>query len=242
MNENQTRGRPTVTNFANLPQAIVNAVQNDPYDKGNCDYTVTQLIGPPQINILMEKHPGEISEDASDRIWSLLGQAVHSIVERHGQTSENTIEEWRLYGTFDGAAVGGQADLIDLDAKTIADFKVTSVWKIVNHNFTEWEQQLNPLAALVRQNGGTVEHLKVFAILRDWSKHQVGNGYPKHQVVTIDIPVWPEDKAISYLSSRVGLHRYAKENGGHPCTDNERWKRPDKWAVKKKGNKKAKVA
>jgi hypothetical protein len=39
----------TLTNKHGLPEAIVRAVMNDPYDRGNCDFTVTQLLQPPQL-------------------------------------------------------------------------------------------------------------------------------------------------------------------------------------------------
>ena len=71
-----------ITNNHNLPQSVVSAVSNDPYDRGGSDYTCTELISPVRQVMLRHRHGDEITEDASDRVWSLLGQAVHHILER----------------------------------------------------------------------------------------------------------------------------------------------------------------
>ena len=71
-----------ITNKAGLPEAIVQAVRADPYDKGAARFSVTELIGPPIIRLLHQQHDDEVEEDAADRIWSLFGSAVHGILER----------------------------------------------------------------------------------------------------------------------------------------------------------------
>ena len=70
------------TNRAELPQAIVDAVKNDSYSKGEADISVTELLLLPRLAALREKHANEIVEDESDRIWSLFGQAMHTVLER----------------------------------------------------------------------------------------------------------------------------------------------------------------
>jgi len=62
-----------LTNKFNLPDPIVNAVQNQGYTPGSSDITVTQLIQPPLIRQLNKKHWDDIEEDASDRVWALFG-------------------------------------------------------------------------------------------------------------------------------------------------------------------------
>ena len=230
-----------ITNNLGLPEAIVNAVRNDPYDRGDCDISVTQLIGPPQIRRLLEKHSSEVTEDASDRIWTLLGQSVHTIIERAGGLSKDTIEEYRLKADYDfyetTKTVSGQIDLLDVDNEAIWDFKVTSVWAVKEGVKDEWAKQLNVLADLVRQNGGKVRKLYLCAILRDWSKfgHQRNADYPVSQVVVFPVPLFDEGEIIYYIESRLDDHF---EVGG-PCTDEEIWKKDDVFAVKKVGRKSA---
>ena len=45
-----------ITNNANIPQPIVDAIKNDSYSKGKADISVTQLIAPAQIVALERKH------------------------------------------------------------------------------------------------------------------------------------------------------------------------------------------
>ena len=86
----------TITNVHGLPQSIVAAVTNDPYTGGG-DISATKLIDAPQIRTLMAKHKDQITTDVSERIWSLLGQAVHTILERAALRQEGMVAEDRLY-------------------------------------------------------------------------------------------------------------------------------------------------
>ena len=73
-----------ITNVLNLPQPIVDAVQNDPYDSGESDISVTRLISPPRQVALANEHGRKLTEDCADRLFSLMGQAMHHILERGG--------------------------------------------------------------------------------------------------------------------------------------------------------------
>ena len=83
-----------LTNRLNLPDAFVAAVAGDPYSPGiplpntKGVYSVTTLIGPPQIKRLLDQHEDELSEDVSDRVWALLGRSVHKMLEHSAGTSE----------------------------------------------------------------------------------------------------------------------------------------------------------
>lgn len=93
----------TITNDAELPVPMFNALAHDGYVGGG-DISSTRLIAPPRIVTLRKFHENEITEDASDRIWSLLGQSTHAILERSvkpGQEKE-IIVETRLSMPFQG--------------------------------------------------------------------------------------------------------------------------------------------
>ena len=96
-----------LTNKHNLPEAIYNAVKNDPYRKQG-HITVTTLINPPRIRALEQRHADELEEDVSDRLWSLLGQAVHVVLERAG--ADNVLQEERLGTQVNGWTLTGQFD------------------------------------------------------------------------------------------------------------------------------------
>lgn len=238
-----------LTNRLGLPQAIVDAVTNDPYTKGESDISVTQLIQPPYQRQLRGKH--EVVEDVMDRVWSLVGQVGHGIVERaypqayteaaKGLSAAEchqrfgVVAEKRLFMPVNGWVVSGQFDVIE--NFHLRDYKFTSVWSVKGETKAEWINQLNLLRLLAIHNGIDVNQLGIVAILRDWSKGKSKQGdYPSHQIVPIDIPVWPITQAKDYMLERVELHQALEPL---PCTDEERWKREDVYAVMKAGNKRA---
>jgi hypothetical protein len=68
-----------ITNKLNLPETIYKACLHDSHRVAG-DISVSQLIDSPRIRILKKKHKYE--EDVSDRLYMLLGTALHHILER----------------------------------------------------------------------------------------------------------------------------------------------------------------
>lgn len=214
------------TNKNGLPESFFNAVTRDTYDRGDSDITATQLIDPPQIYWL-GKSGNDVEEDVSERVWALLGQSIHSILERNAP-SDHMIVEKRFYKDVRGWKVGGQVDLFDMTDGTITDWKVTSAWTIVyGSRIEDWEWQLNILAALARANGHTVKALKICALLRDWAQRDAdrGGAYPQSPIVEIDIPLWTPEEADEWLDQRVALFQESIDTPDAPpaCTQEERW-------------------
>lgn len=226
----------TITNRHGLPAALVAAVTNDPY-KGGGDVSVTKLIDAPQRRVLNLRNRAVLTEDVSERIWALLGQAVHHILERAGT---DTLTEERLFAEAGGWQVSGQFDRLHLEGKTLSDYKVTSTYKATGS--ASWTAQLNVLRWLAWKNGITVDSLEIVAILRDWRKTEADRNpaYPRRAVVVIPVEVWPMEDTEAYVRARVALHQQAEEDlSTTPCTDDERWYSGDKWAIIKPGGKRA---
>lgn len=225
-----------LTNRMNLPQAIVDAVRNDPYSRGSADLSVTQLIGPPRKTALEKQFESRIVEDASDRIWSLLGQSIHTILERANRLG---IAERRLSIQVEGWTISGGMDLYEEDG-VLVDYKTTSAWSMKGGVKDEWEKQLNVYAEILRQNGHPVKGLRVVGVLRDWSKMEAARSpdYPQMGVATLDVPLWQEDIARLYIRDRVILHQQSRVSLPL-CTPEERWEKPTVFALMKQGGKKA---
>lgn len=221
-----------LTNRHNLPSAIVEAVKNDPYNPGDCDISVTKLIDSPMIRQLTIDHKEEVEQDVSDCTWSLLGQAVHAILERV-PLSPGARREERLYTTINGKVVSGQFDW--LEDGELSDYKVTSVWSVI-FGKSSWENQLNVLAYLAHQNGIKVDRLSIVAILRDWQAMKVGEGnYPATSIVKIPIPLWSLEKQRQYIESRLKAHFEDEPT----CSSEERWQKSASYAVLRDGRKSA---
>ena len=144
-----------ITNVHHLPLAIVEAVKNDPYPHGQTgDISATSLIAPPQLVALRRQHEEDLEEDAADRIWSLLGQSIHTILER---AEPSAITEKRLFAHCAGWRISGQADrIVPLDPEYetvhIEDYKTTSVWSVIDGVKPEWADQLHVLQWLAAEN------------------------------------------------------------------------------------------
>ena len=235
--EESERKRPRLTNRLGLPQPIYDAVANDDYDPGDSQITVTQLLSPPRQVRLIQVWPDAIEEDVADRIWSLLGQSVHTILERADTTG---ITEQRLYTDVLGWKVSGRFDRIAAFDEVMQDYKTASVYEVKSGIREEREQQLNLLAHLARLAGYEIEKLQAVFILRDWSKRRAARerGYPGRQVVVFEIPVWSETRCLEFLEQRVRMHQEAVHVLPH-CTDEDRWISENVWAVRKPQNKKA---
>lgn len=236
------------TNAHNLPRTLVNLSERDSYSKGNARISVTTLIGSPRVSILRQRHDHEIVTDVADQLWSLVGRALHHIAE--AGADEEHISEERLYATVAGWVLSGGIDLqrIRDDEAEILDYKFTSAWAVMHASEKgDWERQLNLYAWLVKKaKGVNVTRLKICALIRDWNRREAAMKphYPQAPAQVLDIRLWSFEEQEAYVEERVRLHQEAATAAaiGEPlphCTDEDRWVREDKWAVKKKGAKRA---
>ena len=227
-----------ITNIHNLPAAIVAAVQNDPYTGGG-DISTTKLIDSPQVRVLGAAHKDAISVDVSERVWALLGQAVHTILERAGLREAGMVVEERLYAEVNGWQVSGQVDRMHIDLAKLSDYKVTTVFK--KHGSDSWTRQLNVLRWLAHKNGHQIDTLEVVGIFRDWRKTEAQRNpdYPQAAIQAIPVPLWDLDEAEEYVMERVAIHQAASRGEKVPCTDEERWFSGNTYALTKRGAKRA---
>lgn len=229
-----------LTNTQNLPEPLVRAVQWSDRDRGGCDYTVTELLKPARIVALEHQHEAEITEDASDRLWLLLGSAGHTVLERSahkGIVEERAIVEVKVGGEM--FKVGGKVDY-GVNDTTLFDYKFTSVWAAKEGPRDEWVQQLNIYRWLAYEYGVTFNKLQIVAIFRDWSKPKAARepDYPQAQVKVMDLPIWNWLDTTAFVVSRIISHESAKHDLP-VCTPEEMWEKPEVFAVKKKGGKRA---
>lgn len=240
------------TNMFNLPEPLFKAVCNDPYN-AKSDFTVTGLLKPARQSALEYKHKDELSEDAADRIWALMGQIGHLVLERAGMKSGEYVEKRHtILRTIAGEtySVSGQVDLWESQRghnsgelalfSTLMDYKFTSIWAVKDGLKPEWEQQCNLNALLCRENKIRVDRAEIVAIFRDWSVGEArrSKDYPKEQVRVLEVPLWTPDRQENFLLERMASHLAARQ-GDIYCSPIERWARPEKWAVMKPGRDRA---
>lgn len=235
-----------ITNIHGLPQTLVNAVKRDDYTKGKSDYSVTEIMSSPRITRLRQLHYKEMEQDVVDRLWAVMGTAIHKIMEE--SEAVGYVKEERLYAEINGVILSGGIDLQEHEKShvNITDYKFTSAWSLRQEK-TEWVEQLNIYAWLVFKNTGKYPHkLQICAIIRDWSRRQAMTdpNYPQGQAQMVDIEVWDLERTEDFIKSRIALHQEAKvmadwEHELPECTDAEKWTRETKYAVMKEGRKTA---
>jgi hypothetical protein len=229
----------TITNKLNLPGPIVQAIQANWYGGGGEDRfaSVTELIKPTKQFLLAKRHQAEIEQDASEMIWTLMGSALHKVVE--SADIDNAMQEERLAVSFDGERITGGFDLYH--GGIVTDFKFTSVWgHIYGSRVREWTAQLNLYAYLLGRYGFEVEGIEVVAIFRDWNRHKAkaDPSYPK-PVERLRLDLWEREQAEAFLDQRIGeIRRYCDlpDDLIPACSPEERWESPDRFAVLKPGS------
>lgn len=235
--------RVRVTNKFGLPQPLVEAVSNNKYSPGKSDYTTTQLAGTPARQLILRKeHWNEISEDVADLIYSLSGQSKHVVLERAAEFCKeyHYLAEERFYIKRKGKTIGGQIDLYDENKLILYDWKETGVYAASHELKADWIAQGNINRTMLIENGYPVEKIINIVLYRDWKKSEVGRKekYPEHQVQPFEIPIWSTSETEDFIAKRIAEFEKAKVKLPL-CSDEERWKTNDVYALIKKGNKKA---
>ena len=204
-------------------------------------YSVTELLKPVREIALARLHPDECERDVADAIPALLGTAVHKILE---SMSEGKRAEVPVCAEIGGIEVSGRIDLVDGDA--IVDWKTSTVAKARKGDCSDWLRQCKAYAYLLfRQTGEICRKIRIYAILKDWSKAAAArqSGYPQSPVWAIEAEIRDSDydEAERALREKAEAAEAAIASGTLPeCSPEERWDTGDKWALyKKEGDKRA---
>lgn len=236
------------TNKYNLPDPVVTALTRDDYTRGESHISVTQLIDSPRVRLLRDEYDHAIEEDVSENLWSVLGRAAHTVMEDTAD-GERYIAERRFSMEVLGWTLSGAVDLCEWlpnGALKLWDYKVTSVWSVIFGKI-EWEYQLNCYAQLVCEElKAPVEEIEIIVIARDWvnSKARMDPNYPQCPIIRVPIKLWSAADRSEFIERRMAFHQEAEfqhATGGDlpPCSPEERWQKETKYAVKKRGNKRA---
>ncbi len=239
-----------ITNNFNLPDPIVRALSHDDYTRGESNRSVTQLIDAPRVRILKKEHAEKITYDASELIWIALGKAIHRMFEEHGVGKWKPEE--RLFAECRGWTISGQVDIQyhcdeagTTQSVSLYDYKVTSVYSYIFWK-ASYDQQLNFYAWLAEQHGMPVDGLYIVFVFRDWRKADAlkNKDYPVSPIMVVPANLWPKTEQDVYVDERVKIHQdaeFLRLTGEELpfCTDEERWKNPSQYAVKKPKNKRA---
>jgi len=234
-----------LTNILGLPEPLYNATKSDYIVEENI-YSATTLLKDPKEIILCRRHADEIIEDCSDLIYSLLGTSVHYILSKNKE-KDTEFKEERIYMDIDGMRISGQFDLYDAsNGGELSDYKVVSVWQTMLGDNEKYRLQLLIYAYILKSHGFPCSKGRIIQIYRDFSKTKAStdSSYPQKPVNVINFKFTDEDFVYieSYIKEKL---EQIKECNMLPdddisiCSEKERWKTEDKYAVMSKNRKSA---
>jgi hypothetical protein len=231
-----------ITNKYNLPEAFVKAIQNARHNEEGCLSATTLLKGTKEI-ILENRHFDEIVIDASDEVWSVFGTATHSVLEHQ---EDDAFKEEKFSVDVLDYKVTGKVDRYDMAHETLEDWKTTSVWKVIYHDFEDWKRQGLIYTWLLRQSGLNVRHIRFIAFLKDHSKSEAKKkaDYPQAPVYIYEFD--PSEDELTHIEAYIKEKVFeVSANAEKPddeiaeCSPEQRWSTPTKYAVMKEGRKTA---
>jgi len=233
------------TNKYGLPQSLVDVIIGGNYDLSKTDLDrigITTLIDPPRPYLLKVRHWNELEEDVSNHIWRIGGSAYHYILAKTSQ--EDRLIETKLEEVVDGITIVGKLDLYDKILKSIEDYKLTSIWAVKFGNPEDYEPQLNSYSWLLRKKGYPTEKAFINALLKDWRRGESlkYDDYPPIPFKRIEVKLWMIEEQEQYVKDRVVGYKKARELTDEElplCTPEERWAKPDTFAIMKNQNKSA---
>jgi hypothetical protein len=232
-----------ITNGFNAPKPFIWATEGSNWPPNPDRIYVTQLAMSPMVRRLLLEHYDEMENDVISYYYRILGSAIHSVIEnaaknRIGIATELSV---RLPKELFGIEISGRIDWIDTIESILADIKTAGVNSASFGLKDDWVIQANVYRYMLwKTHRYLVDNLRIYPFYRDWMPTQAGNGdHPISPYGDIELPVWSIKETEDYIAERVKLHMSDKVT---PCTDDERWKSPDCFAVMKRGQKKAVAA
>jgi len=233
-----------ITNKLNLPAPFVSMCEQT-YQTAPNEYRVTSLLKSMRECVLERRYGKEITQDVSDMVWLLFGTAAHSVLESHQETAEQ-FKEVRLKMPVGQYILSGKPDLYDAATYKVTDYKSTSVWKIIYRNFDDWRRQLLTYAVMLNYIGFPCNKGEIVALLKDHSKRDAKfkADYPKLPVYVVPFNFSTEDldEGTLWIGRRIEEITSAEklpDNELPMCTLDERYNNGNKYAVIKKGRKRA---
>lgn len=234
-----------LTNEMKLPQPFVDALSRD-YEYKEKRYSVTSILKGNKEIVLTRRHFDEMEEDVADSIWLLLGTAVHRILE-NAKEADDELKETKIYYEFpNGYTLSGQQDLYSESLKRITDYKTGSVWKVIYGDWSDYRKQCLYYALLFRKIGFECDNAEIVMILKDHSKKDAKfkEGYPQHPVHIQHFDFSEQDfeeaeKEIVQKFDELDKLTDTPDDDIPECSKSERWASDEKYAVMRKGAKKA---
>lgn len=218
----------------NWPEYLISACKNATREPNSKRMSVTRLFDSPLVRTLEIKYWDKIQSKPEDMLWALYGTAVHEIINKHNLTG---ITDLKLEIPFDDYTIVGKPDIYYPASGLLIDAKTTSIWNLKELK-KEWIAQLNCYKYMMSRLFSNFQILKmeIHGLGKDWrwNEKMRYQDYPSCPFVILDVPVWNDIQDI--IDTHIKDHALNPER---ECTPDEKWAKPDQFAVMKKKQKKA---
>jgi hypothetical protein len=219
-----------------FPTPFMRALAKDDYDSGDSDFTVTQIIGRPLRSFLALSNEPQSSPYSN--LKALIGTAIHAVLEANIDFSIGERGEERIYKNVLGSKIGCKFDFCDPSVRTLYDYKTHN--NVIDEPKPEHIKQVQMNGAIANHNGIVVDYVAIVYIQLDWSlmQSQANPSYPQSPF-KIFAYTHEQKYADNLLLVLTKEHQDAVAGSPRPCTMDEQWAKPDQWALKKIGAKRA---
>ena len=211
---------------------ILKWYNHNKYIRIGSDVSVTELMTPPQLVHLRDRHRPKItSTDLNMEMPAISGTAIHSALQRYLRMESNVSGDWlierKMCAVINGWRVAGKFDAL-YKLQHLYDIKTTKVWKYIFGGVTEFEQQLNMYDYMLYLDGYTdIKTLTIMMVFGDWQAGKVWDkGYPQERTHILPVRKWLRSEQKSYIEERVDKWAKSKplaDDKLPPCTLEERW-------------------
>lgn len=196
---------------------------------------------------MLKKAAGIVIKYAKDEKDKAAAQWLKDFAEREfGDKVDKELHlERRLSITFECEhgtyEISGAQDIYHEGTGVLEDWKTTTVKQAYYYKYekTSWTGQQNIYAYILRKNGYKTTALKIQALYKDWSKVKIEmtrkGKYPNQPWDTFELPMWTDEECEAYITERIRIHKLADKGIVPNCTPDDRWSKPDQFAVKAKG-------
>lgn len=217
------------------------------YHNGGATYSVTDLMRPPKIFQLTQRHRDELPEPlVKDQIASVQGSAVHSYMDFQLRRANSMLQrgyilERRLWDKILGRKISGKFDI--WHDNVLYDLKTTKTWKYIFGDYKDYVVQLNLYAYLAELDGLEVDSLAIIMWFMNWEENRVDTkGYPKEPIVQVPIELWSFQYREEFIHGLIQLHKDNEDVPDEeltPCTEADMWVKQTRYAIMEPGKKRA---
>lgn len=234
-----------ITNKHNLPPSIFNAIKYvaELYDNGGSNISASSINIPVRIYWLNKRYGEEVEVDATSLYRSFIGSCLHYFCEVAGKDDPDLILEERYFTTINGWVLSAQIDRYDKKEKELTDLKFPNIFSLNSDLKEDYIAQLNTQRYLLHLHGLDVKGMNLDVSAVDWYESRaIQKDYPKCPSKTIKVKKWSLKDTKKFIEDKISLlksHENTPDDELPLCTDSDRWRDPTKYAVIKKGNKRA---